>query len=104
MVGYHHDNYQKQQSQQANGVCVCKFRRYNCEICHEINRNLSNLLLEEQDNDSNASMDECVKSMMKTVSKYLSPALRSIRIDEQTKIDDELCKVYSEGLQEESMK
>eukprot|EP01084_Bolivina_argentea_P081283 147196_1 len=76
----------------------------NVFIMNSSNNPCNNNEEKKQDNDSKTSMDECVKSMMKKVSEYLSPALRSIRIDEQTKIDDELYKLYSEGLQEESIK
>lgn len=42
--------------------------------------------------------------MMRKISEFLSPALRSIRIDEQRKIDKELLKLYDEGLQNEITK
>ena len=42
--------------------------------------------------------------MMRKISEFLSPALRSIRIDEQRKIDRELLKLYDDGLQNELTK
>ena len=55
-----------------------------------------------EENKSNTHND--AESMMKKVSEYLSPALRSIRIDEQYKIDQQLSKLYEDGLQTESKK
>eukprot|EP01084_Bolivina_argentea_P024268 45237_1 len=57
------------------------------------------------DNDDDSKSNKANSdSMIKKITEFLSPALRSIRIDQQNQIDQELSKLYADGLQEESTK
>jgi len=50
---------------------------------------------DSKENGDRDPFSEC-KMIMNKVSEFLSPALRSIRIDEQNRIDNELIKMYSD--------